>query len=157
MNRSRRFLALLAALVLTLSGCGFGSDGKDAGGRIIAVGAENQYADVIAQVGGKYVDASSILSNPNTDPHSFEASPSIARKIASAGLVVQNGFGYDEFINQLEQASSSSVRRVITVQTLLGKPDSTPNPHLWYDPATMPEVARAIAVQLGQLDPAHKE
>lgn len=139
-----------------LAGCGFASNGRTSDGRIVAVGAENQYADVIAQIGGKYVDVSSILSNPNTDPHTFEASPSIAREIAGAGLVVQNGLGYDEFVNQLEQASSSSVRRVITVQALLGKPDSTPNPHLWYDPETMPKVAQAIAENLGHLDRAHK-
>ena len=46
---------------------------------IVAVGAENQYANVIAQLGGRYVEVTAIMSNPNTDPHSFEASPGVAR------------------------------------------------------------------------------
>ncbi|MGN6162241.1 MAG: metal ABC transporter solute-binding protein, Zn/Mn family [Marmoricola sp.] len=157
MTRSKALLVAMAAvLTVAVGGCGFGSNGRDSDGRIIAVGAENQYADVIRQIGGRYVDVSSILSNPSTDPHTFEASPSIARKIARAGVIVQNGLGYDQFMNQLEQATSSRSRHVITVQTLLGKPDSTANPHLWYDPATMPKVAVAIAAQLGRIDPKHK-
>ena len=67
----------------------------DAKGRIVAVGAENEYANVISQIGGKYVAVSAIESNPNTDPHTFEASPSVAQAVAAARLVVQNGVGYD--------------------------------------------------------------
>jgi zinc/manganese transport system substrate-binding protein len=121
---------------------------------ITAIGAENEYADVISQVGGKYVNVSAIMSNPNTDPHTFEASPAVAREVSAAQLVVQNGVGYDTFMNTIESAAPSSGRKVIDVQTLLGLPDSTPNPHLWYKPVTMPAVANAVAADLGQLDPA---
>jgi zinc/manganese transport system substrate-binding protein len=121
----------------------------------VAVGAENEYANVIAQVGGKYVQVSAIMSNPNTDPHTFEASPSVAREVSSAQLVVQNGVGYDGFMNTIENAAPSSSRKVIVVQNLLGLPDSTPNPHLWYKPVTMPAVALAVAADLGALQPAH--
>ena len=123
--------------------------------KITAIGAENEYADVISQVGGKYVQASSIMSNPNTDPHTFEASPAVAREIAAARLIVQNGVGYDDWATTIENADPSDSREVINVQQLLGLPDSTPNPHLWYKPATMPAVANAIAADLGQTDPAH--
>jgi zinc/manganese transport system substrate-binding protein len=68
---------------------------------------------------------------------------------------VQNGLGYDDFMTSIENAAPSSVRKVINVQHLLGLPDSTPNPHLWYSPATMPAVARAIASDLSSLRPAH--
>jgi zinc/manganese transport system substrate-binding protein len=122
---------------------------------ITAIGAENEYADVISQVGGKYVQASSIMSNPNTDPHTFEASPAVAREISAARLIVQNGVGYDDWATTIENAVPSSGRKVINVQQLLGLPDSTPNPHLWYKPTTMPAVASAIAADLGQIDPAH--
>jgi len=121
---------------------------------ITAIGAENEYADVISQVGGKYVKVSAIMSNPNTDPHTFEASPAVAREVSAAQLVVQNGVGYDTFMNTIESAAPSSGRKVIDVQTLLGLPNSTPNPHLWYKPVTMPAVANAVAADLGQLDPA---
>ena len=127
----------------------------DPGGKIVAVGAENEYADVIQQVGGKYVQVSAIMSNPNTDPHTFEASPSIGRLVNAAQLVVQNGAGYDTFMNTIESAVPSSSRRVVVVQKLLGLPESTPNPHLWYKPGTMPAVANAIAADLASLQPAH--
>jgi zinc/manganese transport system substrate-binding protein len=121
---------------------------------IKTIGAENEYANVLGQIGGKYVSVSSILNNPNTDPHTFESSPSVASAVSSAELIVQNGVGYDDFMNKIESASPSSKRKVITVQTLLGLPDSTPNPHLWYKPTTMPAVAKAIAADLGALQPS---
>ena len=137
------------------SGSGAATSGSSAGDAIVAVGAENEYANVIAQVGGKYVQASAIMSNPNTDPHTFEASPSVAREVRAAQLVVQNGVGYDTFMNTIENAAPNSARKVIVVQNLLGLPTDTPNPHLWYKPDTMPAVANAIAADLAALQPAH--
>ena len=124
--------AALAGAALLAVGCTSSSaaDQPGADGKIIAVGAENEYADVIAQVGGKYVQASAIMSNPNTDPHTFEASASTGRLVNAARLVVQNGLGYDTFMDTIEKAVPDSGRRVIVVQKLLGLPDSTPNPHL---------------------------
>jgi zinc/manganese transport system substrate-binding protein len=124
-------------------------------GAIVAVGAENEYANVISQIGGKYVQVTAILKNPNTDPHTFESSPSVSQTVGAARLVVQNGVGYDAWMNKIEAATPNSTRRVISVQALLHLPDSTPNPHLWYAPATMPAVARAIAGDLTALLPAH--
>src|SRR5690349_21741343 len=125
-------------------------------GTVVAVGAENQYANVISQIGGKYVRVTAIESNPSTDPHAFEASASISQVVGAAELVVQNGLGYDSFMNTIEDAAPSSVRKVIDVQHLLRLPDTAPNPHLWYDPRTMPAVAKAIAADLSRLRPAHK-
>jgi len=144
-----------AALALSLAGCAAATALPAAPGRIIAVGAESQYANVISQIGGRYVAVSAIERNPNTDPHAYEISPSVARLIAAARLVVQNGLGYDPFMNRLEAASPNRARRVIVVQRLLGLPDSTPNPHLWYAPATMPALARALTTQLSALAPRH--
>jgi zinc/manganese transport system substrate-binding protein len=121
---------------------------------ITAIGTENEYANVIAQIGGRYVKVASILNNPNTDPHTFESSPSVAEEVSAAQLIVQNGVGYDAFMNKIESASPSSSRKVLTVQTLLGLPDDTPNPHLWYNPETMPTVALAIASALAGFDPS---
>jgi zinc/manganese transport system substrate-binding protein len=129
--------------------------GPSGSGAIVAVGAENEYANVISQVGGKYVQVSAIMSNPNTDPHTFEASASVARLVSGAQLVVQNGVGYDTFMNTLENAAPSSSRKVIVVQNLLGLPTATPNPHLWYNPSTMPAVANAIAADLAAIQPDH--
>jgi zinc/manganese transport system substrate-binding protein len=157
-------VALPLSAALLASACSSSSTSPSAGGgtsaaasstTIMAIGAENEYADVIAQVGGKYVRAPSIMSNPNTDPHTFEASPAVAREISAADLIVQNGVGYDDWATTIENAAPSTARKVINVQQLLGLPNSTPNPHLWYKPATMPAVASAIATDLAQIDPAH--
>jgi zinc/manganese transport system substrate-binding protein len=160
MRSRRRSLAsfLLLAVALLVTGCtssyAFGQ-ADPVSGAVVAVGAENEYADVIQQVGGKYVQVNAILSNPNTDPHTFEASASVARLLNSAQLVVQNGVGYDTFMNTIENAVPSSSRKTLVVQKLLGLPDSTPNPHLWYKPGTMAAVANAIAADLAALRPAH--
>jgi zinc/manganese transport system substrate-binding protein len=146
-------VAVLASACSSASGAA--TSGSSAGNAIVAVGAENEYANVIAQVGGKYVQASAIMSNPNTDPHTFEASASVAREVSAAQLVVQNGVGYDTFMNTIEKAAPNSARKVIVVQNLLSLPTDTPNPHLWYKPGTMPAVANAIAADLAALQPAH--
>ena len=123
---------------------------------IVAVGAENEYANVLSQIGGKYVAVSSILNNPNTDPHTFEASTTVAEEVSKALLIVQNGVGYDGFMNKIEAASPNPRRKVIVVQNVLGLPSNTPNPHLWYNPKTMPAVASVMAEDLVALEPSHK-
>ncbi len=151
-------VAISASVALAVSACASSpaaAPSAGSGAAIVAIGAENEYASVIQQVGGRYVTTSAIMSNPNTDPHTFEASISVAREVSSAQLVVQNGLGYDTFMNTIENAVPDSSRKVIVVQNLLGLPDSTPNPHLWYKPTTMPAVATAIASDLAAIQPSH--
>ena len=150
--RTCQSVAILAATAVTALGMVGAVHAK-----IRAVGVENEYANVIEQIGGKYVTVSSIESDPNTDPHVFEASPSVAVAVAQSQLVVRNGVGYDSWVKRILAAAPQAQRQVIDVQDLLGLPDNTPNPHLWYKPLTMPNVARAIAESLSQLDPAHQE
>jgi len=148
-------VALVATLTAAWSSSRNASAAPGAGSKIVAVGAESEYADVISQVGGQYVAVSALMSNPNTDPHTFEASIGVAREVGRAQLVVQNGLGYDSFMDSVESATPSSSRTVLNVQRLLHLPDSTPNPHLWYDPARMPQVADAIAGSLSAIQPSH--
>jgi zinc/manganese transport system substrate-binding protein len=124
-------------------------------GKVVAVGAENEYANVIAQIGGTFVSVTAVMSNPNTDPHEFEASASVAEEVSKAQLIVQNGVGYDTFMNKIESASNRSGRTVIVAQQLIGVANDAFNPHLWYNPRTMPAVASAVATDLSRLDPAH--
>ena len=149
-----------AALTAALAGCATTAgpaDAADSSGTVItAIGAENEYASVLSQIGGRYVRVTSILSDPNTDPHTFESSPRVASQVSSAQLIVQNGVGYDSFMNKIESASPNPERKIIVAQQVLGLPESTPNPHLWYNPATMPAVARVMAADLSELRPAHK-
>lgn len=148
----RRPLLLGAALAAAL---GLARPAAALAAPLSAIGVENEYADVIAQIGGPYVSASAIMSDPNTDPHSFEVSPRIGGRIAAADLIVENGLGYDDWADKMVRAAPKPGRILIRVQTLRNLPDDTPNPHLWYDPATMPAVAHAVAQALGKLDPAH--
>ena len=149
-------LAVVAAVVVTaFAAWSGGAVAAPGGDKIVAVGAESEYADVIGQVGGKYILTSAVMSNPNTDPHTFEASIAVAREVGDAQLVVQNGIGYDNFMNSIESASPNRGRTVIDVQQLLKLPDSTPNPHLWYDQSTMPKVATAVAAALSAIQPSH--
>jgi zinc/manganese transport system substrate-binding protein len=150
-------LALATATALLATACSSATAAGNTGGTdsIQAIGAENEYANVIQQIGGKYVQVTAIMSNPNTDPHTFEASPAVAREISNASLIVQNGVGYDTWASDIEKAVPASSRKIVDVQQLLGLPDSTPNPHLWYNPTTMPKVATAIADDLAAIQPAH--
>jgi zinc/manganese transport system substrate-binding protein len=153
----RLSLCLVAAVAMlaVAAGCSGGTTGNAADGRIAAVAGENFYGDLIARVGGDRVSVTSLLSDPNIDPHTYESSPQNAEAVADARLVVANGFGYDAFMDRLLATSASSNRTAIDVQKLLGLPDGG-NPHIWYDPQTMPKVARAVADALEQIEPASK-
>jgi zinc/manganese transport system substrate-binding protein len=144
--------SLLGMLAFSAIGLDRAAAAADA---VNAIGVENEYADVISQIGGDYVKTTAIETDPNTDPHTFEASPKVASEIAGAELIVKNGVGYDSWADKIIAAAPNAKRKVIDVQQLLGLPDSTPNPHLWYDPKTMPAVAKAVAAALSELQPAH--
>jgi len=149
------FTASVAALIVSLGSLVAGPSGASSSHVIVAIGAENEYANVLSQIGGKYVSVSSILNNPNTDPHTFEASASVAEEVANAQLIVQNGVGYDSFMNNIEAAAPNAKRKVIVVQDVLGLATDTSNPHLWYKPTTMPAVAKAMVKALDKLAPTH--
>ncbi len=121
---------------------------------IAIVAAENVYADVAGQIAGAGAAVTSILSNPDEDPHLFEASPSVARAIAGAGIVIANGLGYDDWMGKLLAARGAAQPKSLVVADLLGRKAGA-NPHLWYAPATMPTVAKALAATLAGIDPAH--
>lgn len=146
-------VALALGAVLLAAACG--GDPGTGNGKVAVVAGQNEYGDVVSQIGEAYVSVTSVESNPNTDPHTYEVSPGVARKVAGAALLIRNGLGYDDFMTKLANASPSSSRKVLNVQHLLGLSDSTPNPHLWYDPKTMPAVAQAIANDLASIQPAH--
>ena len=122
---------------------------------IHVVAAENFYGDIAKQIGGPTVKVTSILSNPDTDPHLFEASPSVARSLSGAQIVIYNGIDYDPWMADLLSASKAPDRKSIVVADLIGK-KSGDNPHIWYDPATMVALAQAMKDALVAADPANK-
>jgi|SRR5664280_1657012 zinc/manganese transport system substrate-binding protein len=162
MKKCASFIVFLSLISGVLAGCGTKSPSSSvpvpATGTVVqAVGAENEYADIIRQVGGDYVSVTAIISNPGTDPHSYEANTADASIIGKATLIVQNGLGYDDFMDKLESGSPNLDRVVINVAEALGYPDTTKNPHIWYKPDTMPRVAALIASSLESQLPDQKQ
>src|SRR5579859_1198025 len=119
------------------------------------VAAENFYGDVARQIAGSDAQVSSILTNPDQDPHLFEARPSVARQLATAAIVICNGADYDPWMTRLLAATHTPDRQVIVVADIVHRKPGD-NPHLWYDPPTMPAYASALATALIQRDPPHK-
>jgi zinc/manganese transport system substrate-binding protein len=143
-------LALAALLALASSAPASAADGK-----IAVVAAENFYGDIARQIGGDKVAVVSIMNSPDQDPHLFETTPGIVRQIADAQIAIANGADYDPWMEKLLSAAPRPNRTVIIAADLVHK-KAGDNPHLWYDPATMPAVAKAIAAALGAADAAHK-
>ena len=119
------------------------------------VAAENFYGDLASQIGGANVAVTSILSNPDDDPHLFEASPATAKALSDAKIVIANGVDYDPWMEKLISAHKAPGRKEIVVGALVGR-KAGDNPHLWYDPAYMKAAAKALVADLIAVDPAHK-
>jgi zinc/manganese transport system substrate-binding protein len=148
-------LLALAALLVTATGCGSSvSDGT--GGRagvLRVVAGENFWGSVAAQLGGSHVSITSIVTNPNTDPHEYASSTATARDFAGAQYVILNGAGYDSWGQKLLDANPISGRRVFVVADLLGK-RAGDNPHFWYNPDYVAQVAARITADYQAMDPA---
>jgi zinc/manganese transport system substrate-binding protein len=149
MAKLGRFMAIAALLAGPATA-------QESPGTISIVAAENFYGDVAEQVAGSSATVASILTNPDQDPHLFEASPSVARLLSAATIVVYNGADYDPWMAKLLAASRSPNRGTIIVADLVHH-KAGDNPHLWYDPPTMPAYAKALAALLAKRDPGHKE
>jgi zinc/manganese transport system substrate-binding protein len=123
-----------------------------AAGQIHVVAAENFWGSIAAQVGGNRVQVTSIITNPATDPHDYEPNAQDARTIAGAQMVIVNGVGYDPWVPKLVAGNPVGGRVVLTVGNLVGvKPGG--NPHRWYSPANVRQVANAIVADYTKLDP----
>jgi zinc/manganese transport system substrate-binding protein len=122
--------------------------------KITVVAAENFYGDIARQIGGDRVEVASIMNNPDQDPHLFETTPTIVRQLAGAPIVILNGANYDPWMDKLLAAAPRQERTVINAAQLTGRKPGD-NPHLWYDPATMPAVATALAETLAKADSTH--
>jgi len=147
------------AVGLAAAGVGLAAGGSSSpprGGPVAVVAAENFYGNIASQIGGAHVAVTSVLSDPNADPHLFEPGTHNGLAVSQAALVIQNGVGYDSFMQKLEDAAPSSHRIVVTVAGVLGVTGADANPHLWYDVPELGRIASAIASGLGRADPAHR-
>ncbi len=150
--------AVALAVTLLLTGCVGAPTARSTGGGISSgaiqvVAAEDFWGSIAAQLGGSRVNVTSIITNPNTDPHEYEPTVQDAREIATARFVLYNGVGYDPWVQRLLAASPVSSRAVLDVGGLVGV-SAGGNPHRWYSPADVHTVIAQITANYARMDPA---
>jgi len=149
--------AVAAGVVALAAGCstasGTAAADNGSGRQIAVVAAENFWGSIASQLGGTHVSETSIITDPNTDPHDYEPAAGDARTIAGAQLVIINGVGYDPWAPKLLAANPVAGRRTLTVGSLLGLKEGD-NPHQWYSAAHVRQVIATITADYKQLDPA---
>lgn len=144
----------LRIILLTLSAVFISTYAINAKALINIVTAENFYGEVAKEIGGFYVQVSSILNNPNQDPHLFTTTPSTVVAFLKADIIVYNGADYDPWMQTL--LSTQKNRHIIVVAELMNIKKGS-NPHIWYMPETIPTYAEKLADTLSQIDPAHRK
>jgi zinc/manganese transport system substrate-binding protein len=156
---SQKRAAVVAALLL-LAGTVFaggaheGAAAAGSAGAISVVAAENEYGDVAAQIGGTHVAVTSIMNDPNVDPHEYESSVNDAKAVANAALVIENGGGYDDWMDKLLSSSPDESRILINAFSLAPTKLSE-NVHVFYNVDNMEAVASAVRDALTKLDQSH--
>ncbi|MER7564832.1 zinc ABC transporter substrate-binding protein [Streptomyces sp. NPDC097941] len=155
---SRRTALLVGVSVALLAGCGNSSAAPAASSKVAVVASTNVYGDIVSRIGGDTVSVTSVISDPDQDPHSYEASTQNQLALSKAKVVVENGGGYDDFVDRMLTSSGNSSAEVINAVNVSGK--TAPkrgelNEHVWYDFPTVAKIADRIAAALGKADPAH--
>lgn len=150
-------LAVMVALGV-LSACGsstnISANGNSSTSKVLnVVAAENFYGDMVKQLGGSHVAVTSILSDPNVDPHEYESSINTAKAVSKANLVIENGGGYDNWMDKLLSAAPSS-NRVVLKGFDIATTRLPDNEHVWYSVDNVQVIAQAIIGQLKKLDAA---
>jgi zinc/manganese transport system substrate-binding protein len=149
---------LMAFLLIFLSACASqpaSAAPQSTSGKVLVVAAENFYGDIARQLGGEHVSVISILSDPNIDPHEYESNVQNGVAVSKARLVIENGDGYDTWMDKLLSASPNPQRMVLTAADIAGHKLPN-NPHVWYGIDNIQTIARAITGALEKIDPADK-
>lgn len=145
------------ALCLALAGCSTAATLQKDDGLIHVVASTNVYGDIAKQIGGDRVSVTSIISDPAQDPHSYEADARVQLALSKADVVIQNGGGYDDFVDTLLKGANNPKVALLNAATISGY-DQSPatgmfNEHLWYDFPTVRKVVTKIEAVLSKLDP----
>jgi zinc/manganese transport system substrate-binding protein len=146
--------AALLLVVVAAAACGSGSSASPAAanGKIQVTAAENFWGSIASQLGGNKVAVTSIISNPDTDPHTYQPTANDGRSITTAGMVIYNGIGYDPWVQKLLATNSGAGPTVLDVGQLVGVPDGG-NPHRWYSPSDVQTVINTITADFKKVDP----
>lgn len=148
--------ALLTASALLAAGCGSSSDTEAAAdGQVSVVASTNVYGDIAQQIGGGKVRVTSFISDPAQDPHSFEADTRTRLALSKAGVVIENGGGYDDFMDTLLKGAGSkaAVLNAVEVSGKTAPEGGELNEHVWYDLPSVERLADRISAALAKADP----
>lgn len=174
MKRRSLLLALPSALAATtLAACssgndsgsgsgtgsdsGSGSDGGGSGAAVALVASTNVWGDIASQVGGDLVEVTSLITDPEADPHEYEASTRNQLALKKAQIVLENGGGYDDFVARMlssAENSSATVLDAVTISGYKAEKGEELNEHVWYD---FPTVRKVIDELVSALSSAHPE
>ena len=171
-------VVLAAVAALALSACGSSSDAAgtsaSADGPIPVVTSSNVWGDVVAQIGGDQVQVTPLITDPAADPHSFEPNAQAQLAVSKAALLVENGGGYDPYLDTMVQASGTAVPLINAVELSGldaehavessgadssadhaddGHEHAEFNEHVWYDFPTGGKVAAKVADELSAIRP----
>jgi zinc/manganese transport system substrate-binding protein len=128
------------------------SSGSSSSRVVDVVAAENFWGSLASQLGGVHINVTSVVSDPNADPHEYTSNPANARAITNAQLIIVNGAGYDQWALSLIGSANSPNQKVLNVQELIGQPQNA-NPHFWYSPYYVNDTVHAVYNDLVAMDP----
>ena len=149
--RLRILVVVTAAMMAAVACVGGGSTNGSSGSVLQVVAGQNFWGSIASQLGGSKANVQSVVTDPNADPHEYESNTNDARAFATANLVILNGAGYDDWGQKLLAANPNQSRKELVVADLLGK-KSGDNPHFWYNPTYVIQVADKITAEYKSLD-----
>ena len=142
-------VTLLGIVLLTLGAC---SQKSHKSSKISIMTTTNVYSDIAQNIVGKYGKAEAIIKKSAIDPHDFQPTTNDAKAVSNADIVIENGLGYDSWMDKL--ASSVDKKPVRIGEDLMGLKKGD-NPHIWFD-LTMPtKYVNYLAKSLCKKDPKH--
>lgn len=147
-------LMLLVVLGLGLSGCQTKATTSATQKGIHVVASLNFYGEAAQKILGHHGSVTTVINSPSVDPESFEPDIATAKKVAQANVVIQNGLGYDSWMQRLVAANGQNKSQVLNLGQMIGQKMGA-NPHLWSDPQIMTQMTRQLVRRFSRLDPQH--
>jgi zinc/manganese transport system substrate-binding protein len=156
--RATAVIAALAISAINLSGCAAPNQPTptaSADDKLHVVTSISNWADIAHEIGGDFVDVEAIISDPNKDPHSYEATPRDQLAVNQADLVISNGLGYDDFATKLVAASDDKNKLFNLGASLHWATMMTrgPNPHIWFNLPMVNQATQLLLAKFSALDP----
>ncbi|MSD83949.1 metal ABC transporter substrate-binding protein [Lactobacillus curvatus] len=151
-KKGLEIMAGILLLMLLVAGCGH-STKKTNGMQVVS--SLDFYGEAARAVLGQQGHVTSIINSPSLDPHSYEATTNDAKRVAKADVVIQNGLGYDSWLNKVVKSVHPDDQTVLTVSQLMQQSNGA-NEHLWYDLKTMPTLTKRLVTEFSKRDPQHK-